>query len=169
MLRSVGWRQGPQPVSDAFRPPFPTPRRPRKRQYTDRDVCKYYLAGFCPYEEFRRTKNDVGDCPCVHDEAVKAEWDALDEREKDRAGYEADLLRWLERFLADLRKRKQSNAARLKTVGQTLLLHEDQTKLDAMSAQLKELLERAERLGEEGDVDASMAATAEADQIKVGR
>lgn len=54
--------------------------RPHKRHYSDPDVCKYYLAGFCPHEEFRRTKNDMGDCEGVHDEALKAEWEALDDR-----------------------------------------------------------------------------------------
>lgn len=145
----------------------PLYRRPKKRHYYDRDVCKYHLAGFCPYEEFRRTKNDVGECPSVHDEEAKAEWDALNEREKDRTGYEADLVRWLDRFLSDLRKRKQSNSARLKAVEQPLFLHEDQAKLDAMSAQMKELLARAEKLGEEGDVDGALAATTEVERIKV--
>ena len=60
--------------------------RPKKRSYKDKDVCKYYLVGFCPYEEFRRTKNDCGDCPCVHDDDAKQEWDALDERSKERSG-----------------------------------------------------------------------------------
>jgi len=40
-------------------------------------VCHYYLAGMCPYEEFERTKHDVGPCPLAlgHDEALKAEFD----------------------------------------------------------------------------------------------
>lgn len=160
----MGRCQGPQSLT----PPLtPFSRRPRKRSYTDRDVCKHYLVGFCPYEEFRRTKNDCGDCPALHDEGAKAEWDALDDRARARTGYEADLLRWLDRLESDLRKRIDSNNTRLKSAERPLFLHEDQAKLDAMTAQLKELLDRAARLGEEGDVDGALAATEAAEQLKV--
>jgi hypothetical protein len=42
-----------------------------KKKFTDADVCKFYLCGFCPYEEFQRTKHDVGPCPMVHDDHCK--------------------------------------------------------------------------------------------------
>lgn len=66
--------------------PADTLCRPRTRSYRDSEVCKYFLCGFCPYEEFRRTKNDCGDCPCMHDEDAKREWDALDDRSRERTG-----------------------------------------------------------------------------------
>ena len=28
----------------------------------------------CPYEEFERTKHDVGPCPLLHDEELRADW-----------------------------------------------------------------------------------------------
>ena len=37
-------------------------------------------------QEFRRTKNDCGDCPAVHDEGCRAQWEALDGRSKERYG-----------------------------------------------------------------------------------
>ena len=45
-------------------------RRP-KRSFTDRDICKAYLCGFCPEEEFARTKYELGTCQYVHDEKCK--------------------------------------------------------------------------------------------------
>lgn len=42
-----------------------------KKKFTDADVCKYYICGFCPFEEFLRTKHDVGPCPNVHDDSCK--------------------------------------------------------------------------------------------------
>ena len=45
-----------------------------KRKLTDRDVCKMFIVGMCPYEEFERTKHDVGPCPLIHDEELQAEW-----------------------------------------------------------------------------------------------
>ena len=43
-------------------------------RFEDKDVCHYYLAGMCPYEEFERTKHDVGPCPLVHDDELKADF-----------------------------------------------------------------------------------------------
>jgi hypothetical protein len=34
----------------------------------------------------RRTKNDCGDCPLVHDDACKQQWDELDEASRARYG-----------------------------------------------------------------------------------
>ena len=45
-----------------------------KRQFTDKDICHFYLCGMCPYEEFERTKHDVGPCPLLHDEDLRADW-----------------------------------------------------------------------------------------------
>ncbi len=42
-----------------------------KRSFTDRDICKAYLCGFCPEEEFARTKYELGTCQYVHDEKCK--------------------------------------------------------------------------------------------------
>jgi len=45
-----------------------------KRKLTDPDVCKMFIVGMCPYEEFQRTKHEVGPCPHIHDEELQAEW-----------------------------------------------------------------------------------------------
>lgn len=34
----------------------------------------------------RRTKNDCGDCPAVHDDSCKQQWEELDDRSKERYG-----------------------------------------------------------------------------------
>ena len=46
-----------------------------RRKFTDPDICHYYLCGMCPFEEFERTKHDVGACPLLHDEDLKADWE----------------------------------------------------------------------------------------------
>ncbi len=37
-------------------------------------------------QEFRRTKNDCGDCPCIHDDNCRKQYEELDDRSKDRYG-----------------------------------------------------------------------------------
>ena len=139
---------------------------PRERRFSDRDVCKYYICGLCPYEEFRRTKNDFGDCPKVHDDKCRLQWEALSDEEKDRHGYERDLKRWLDQLELDLKKRKDSNNSRLKATQKPVYLAEDKAALDELSKQIEELLAKAQALGEEGDVDSAEAATAEAEELK---
>ena len=129
-------------------------------------MCKYYICGFCPYEEFRRTKNDCGDCPDVHDDACKADWETLDEREKDRYPYERDLIRRMERLLNDLHKRISANSQRLHSSEKPAYLAEDQLALEALNKQIDELLVKAAELGEQGDVDAAEAATKAADVVR---
>ena len=101
---------------------------PRAKRFDDDDVCKPFLCGFCPYEEFRRTKNDAGDCPHEHDEACKAAWEALEEAERGRYGYEEELLKRFHRLVADLRARIAKNSARLEMADHPLFLAEDQVR-----------------------------------------
>ncbi|PRW39225.1 Luc7 3 [Chlorella sorokiniana] len=143
--------------------------RRSKRKFNDENVCKYHLCGFCPYEEFRRTKNDCGDCPCIHDDNCRKQYEELDDRSKDRYGYEADLLRWFERLLSDLRKRIDTNTERLRSSEVPVMLIEDQQRLDNMGQQISELVARAAMLGEQGDIDGAQAAAAEAERLKVQR
>ena len=51
-------------------------RRP-KRSFSDRDVCKAYLCGFCPEDEFARTKYELGQCQYTHDEKCKEQVSSL--------------------------------------------------------------------------------------------
>ncbi|PSC67262.1 Luc7 3 [Micractinium conductrix] len=146
-------------------------KRSRERKYDDESVCKFYICGFCPYEEFRRTKNDYGyDCPNVHDDNCRKQWEALDDRSKERYGYESELLKRFDRLLVDLRKRIDANSSRLVAADTPATLNpEDVARLDAMAAQANELVQRAATLGEQGDVDAAQAAAAQAEALKAQR
>lgn len=144
-------------------------KRRSERRFNDENICKYYICGFCPHEEFRRTKNDCGDCPYIHDENCKRQWEQLDDRSKERWGYEAELLKWFDKLLIDLRKRIESNTERLKVDDTPLILIEDQQRLDNMSKQINDMLARAATLGEQGEVDAAQAALADAERLKAQR
>jgi len=43
------------------------------RRLDDPKLCKNFLLGFCPAEEFQRTKHDYGTCLLDHDEEAKAQ------------------------------------------------------------------------------------------------
>jgi hypothetical protein len=65
-------------------------RTNRKRHHTDPDQCKFHLAGLSPADAFKNTKSadDVYRILGVYekrtDEDVKAEWDLLEQKEKDK-------------------------------------------------------------------------------------
>ena len=63
---------------------------------TDPKVCRSYLVGTCPHDLFTNTKADLGACPRVHSEGLKAEYESLPEPEKKKYGFEYDYLRDLQ-------------------------------------------------------------------------
>ena len=78
-------------------------RTGKTKQFSDPDVCKYFLCGICPHDLFKGTKSDLGVCatPCT-DEGCKRSWDALSQAEKDEHGYEYDLMVLLESLVSGL-------------------------------------------------------------------
>ena len=59
-------------------------------RYSDPEICKHALAGLCPYGLFKNTRSDLGPCKYeIHDddlqfEALKVDYDALSQKEKDK-------------------------------------------------------------------------------------
>lgn len=46
-------------------------------RFNDPEVCKYALAGLCPYGLFKNTKSDLGKCPGLGMESCHAQTLAL--------------------------------------------------------------------------------------------
>ena len=46
-------------------------------RFNDPEVCKYALAGLCPYGLFKNTKSDLGKCPGLGMESYHAQTLAL--------------------------------------------------------------------------------------------
>lgn len=80
---------------------------------TDPKVCRSFIAGTCPHDLFTNTKQDLGACPRVHSEALKAEYDALTEKEKQRYGFDYDYMRDLQKYIDDCNRRIDAAQRRL--------------------------------------------------------
>ncbi|GKU05847.1 luc7 protein [Fusarium langsethiae] len=80
---------------------------------TDPKVCRSYLAGTCPHDLFTNTKQDIGPCPKVHNEGLKAEYEALSDREKQKYGFEYDYMRDLQKYIDDCNRRIDAAQRRL--------------------------------------------------------
>lgn len=80
---------------------------------TDPSVCRSYIVGTCPSDLFTNTRGDIGACPKKHSEALKAEYDAADEAQKRRWGFEFEYLRDLQHQIEDCNRKINSAQMRL--------------------------------------------------------
>ncbi|GAP89446.1 putative luc7-domain-containing protein [Rosellinia necatrix] len=77
----------------------PQTSRSAQLSLTDPKVCRSFLVGTCPHDLFTNTKKDVGPCPKVHGEALKAEYEGLSEAARQKYGFEHDYLRDLQKYI----------------------------------------------------------------------
>lgn len=80
---------------------------------TDPKVCRSYIVGTCPHDLFTNTKQDLGPCPKVHNEGLKAEYEAASAHEKSKWGFEYDYLRDIQKYVDDCNRRIDSAQRRL--------------------------------------------------------
>lgn len=80
---------------------------------TDSKVCRSYLVGTCPHDLFTNTKQDLGPCPKVHSEGLKAEYEAASAHEKSKWAFEYDYLRDMQKYIDECNRRIDSAQRRL--------------------------------------------------------
>ncbi|CAK7229106.1 splicing factor [Sporothrix curviconia] len=79
----------------------------------DPKVCRSYIAGTCPHDLFTNTKQDLGMCPKVHADALKAEYEALSPAEKAKYGFDYDYMRDLQKYIEECNRRIEIAQRRL--------------------------------------------------------
>lgn len=80
---------------------------------TDPKVCRSYLVGTCPHDLFTNTKGDLGICPKTHSEPLKNEYEAADQEQKQKWGFEFDHLRSMAKHIGDCDYRIETAQRRL--------------------------------------------------------
>ncbi|KAL2012357.1 hypothetical protein VTN00DRAFT_5075 [Thermoascus crustaceus] len=80
---------------------------------TDPKVCRSYLVGTCPHDQFTNTKQDLGPCPKVHSEGLKAEYEAASPSEKAKWGFEYDYMRDMQKYIDECDRRIDAAQRRL--------------------------------------------------------
>ncbi|CAE7316096.1 crop [Symbiodinium pilosum] len=144
-----------------------------RQSFKDPDVCKHYLVGDCPHEmwvnqEGKASPNSpVGACKKQHSEAMRV-------RLRDDKDYVTYRWRYLEDLRAILQKLVDENNKKAQKVKEKL--NEGVTctadthkavegKLSAKETLAQEIIEAAEKMAEEGKVDASKQKLEEADKL----
>ena len=138
-------------------------------RFEDDDVCKHFLASFCPHELFVNTRADLGPCTKSHDEAMKARYEKSSRY--GRLGYEEDFERFLRSLLGEVERKIRRGQDRLKltqTNEGTLKtpIQMKQERVASLKEQINSLIKEAEQLGEEGKIDEAQSTLAQCDSLK---
>jgi hypothetical protein len=80
---------------------------------TDPKVCRSYLVGTCPHDLFTNTKQDLGPCPKIHSEALKAEYEGMSEADRKKYGFDWDYMRDLQKYIDECNRRIDAAQRRL--------------------------------------------------------
>eukprot|EP00795_Rhopilema_esculentum_P009209 gene9209-16885_t len=146
------------------------PGEPSSRMHwSDSEVCKYFLCGFCPHELFTNTKADLGACPKAHDEALKKEYEKSNRR--GLMGYEETFHRFLQGIMADVERRIRRGHERLalnakKEQQELKTAKGDDDQLSMITDHINQLLGEIETLGSEGKVEEAQGIMKLVDQLK---
>jgi len=143
--------------------------------FDDPDVDRYFLCGCSPYELLKGTKSET--MPQLEregflkdrSESLKAQWDELPQEEKDKYGFERDLMDFLQ-ILVDEQDRRVAKAKERYEAQNDVppeIPPETKKQIDLLKEQIKELQTQSEVLGEQGDVDESMAAFNKANAMQL--
>ncbi|KAA6423541.1 MAG: LUC7 N terminus domain-containing protein [Trebouxia sp. A1-2] len=130
-------------------------RKGTDMRFNDPEVCKYALAGLCPYGLFKNTKSDLGVCKyTVHDDDVQY-------------GYERELMTLLNQLCRDMNRKieRQKERAIIESSARPLNA-EDKARLEAIKSQEVDAMHRSQAMAEAGDVDGSMVCAQQAETYK---
>jgi hypothetical protein len=130
----------------------------RGKHFSDENICKLFIQGFCPNDLFTNTKSDLGLCKKLHDEACKREWNSSDEKEKSRYPYPSDMLKHLERLISEMDVKMEKQQAKLNEESTVELSGQAQNKVASLTAECDVLLKKIEDLGEQGLVTEATSA-----------
>ncbi|KAK7493277.1 hypothetical protein BaRGS_00015403 [Batillaria attramentaria] len=137
-----------------------------KVKFDDPRVCKSFLLGCCPHDILASTRMDLGDCPNIHDLALRADYERAAST-KDYY-YDIDAMEHLQTFIADCDRKTELAKRRLKET-QEELSEEANAKADQihqLGEQIGTKMASAEEMGAEGQVDESLKLMEEIEEIK---
>ncbi|KUL88899.1 hypothetical protein ZTR_03420 [Talaromyces verruculosus] len=125
---------------------------------TDPKVCRSYLAGTCPHDQFTNTKQDLGPCPKVHSEGLKAEYEAASATEKAKWGFEYDYMRDMQKYIDECDRRIDSAQRRLeKTPDEIRQTNNLLKQISELTKTINSGLLEVSVLGEMGSVSLAMS------------
>lgn len=149
-----------------------TERETKTIDFSRPDIDRFYLCGCSPYTTLAGTKSEamlpVLAQPLKQDVKLKEAWDALEQRERDKYGFEHELFVFLRDLVEENDRRIQSTKARLEAQwdpSEAEMPPETAAVLSNLNDQITELQVKAEVAGESGDIDESVKLNESAEAL----
>jgi len=135
-------------------------------KFNDPKVCKSFLLSCCPHEILSSTRMDLGECPKIHDLALRADFEKA-QASKDYF-YDLDAMEHLQAFISDCDRRTEAAKQRLAETQEELSAEVavKANNVHELAEQIGQKLAKAEQLGEEGFVEESMKLMEEVDELR---
>ncbi|XP_077490022.1 putative RNA-binding protein Luc7-like 1 isoform X3 [Amblyomma americanum] len=137
-----------------------------KVHFTDPRVCKSFLLACCPHDILASTRMDLGDCPKIHDLALRADYENASKK-KDYF-YDVDAMEHLQNFISECDRRTEQAKRRLAET-QEELSAEVTLKLNRvheLAENMGKKLAAAEAKGADGNVEESLKLLEEVEEIR---
>lgn len=152
--------------------------KPEVLTWGSRAVCPHYLVEYCPHSLFTNTKADLGPCPKIHKNSLKADFDAVRDTHPRKVEYTEDLLKYAKRLVNDLQSKIRRSKERLKLSrmeqeaggGRSQEEQEEiEAKVTDLTEKINQLVTKAEAAGTAGDIEEAQGFLKLCDQLKSER
>jgi len=141
-----------------------------KQRYYDRDVCKFYLLGFCPHECFMNDKKRItansplGACTKYHSDLLKQEYEKAPDKDDHTPAWEEDLCKMLGKVVEQLDVKIKREQSRIDRINEEKAKDNDHARV--REDVIGERLRQAERLAEEGSLEESQTKMREVETLR---
>lgn len=143
--------------------------------WEDPEFCKFFLVKFCPHDLFVNTRADLGVCSKVHDDEAKALFDKSTSYKKQ--SYEDEFIHFSQGMINEVERKISKGKQRLALIGKndpqsSLTPAQTQRNLEQialLSEKINNLVNEAEQMGIQGNVEQAQGLMKLCDQLKEER
>merc|ERR1712203_1265524 len=135
-------------------------------KFTDHKVCKAFLYGCCPHEILASTRMDLGECPKIHELALRADYQQA--RNNKDYFYDVEATEHLRAFIEDCDRRTELAKKRLAETQEELSaeVSSKAERVHELSETIGKKLAQAEEAGAEGKVEESIKFMEDVEDIR---
>lgn len=146
----------------------------KELNWEDPEYCKLYMVKFCPHDLFVNTRADLGQCPKVHDDEVKALYEKSNSYKKQQ--YEDEFIRFCQSMLNEVERKIIKGKQRLALMGKTDMVslspaqtQRNEEQIAFLTEKINSLVSEAEQMGIQGNVEQAQGLMKLCDQLKEER
>lgn len=146
----------------------------KELNWEDPEYCKLYMVKFCPHDLFVNTRADLGQCPKVHDDEVKALFEKSNSYKKQQ--YEDEFIRFCQSMLNEVERKIVKGKQRLALIGKADAIslspaqtQKNEEQIKFLTEKINSLVAEAEQMGIQGNVEQAQGLMKLCDQLKEER